>query len=78
MPKIPNKSISFIVSIIVSTVMSNILMEQIILCSSNAAFGIQDQIFGFDISYYMFQKPLIQTLLWYFIGVIAGLTIYIT
>lgn len=76
MPKIPNKSISFIVSIIVSTVMSNILMEQIILCSSNAAFGIQDQIFGFDISYYMFQKPLIQTLLWYFIGVIAGLTIY--
>lgn len=76
MPKLLNKSISFVISVIVSTIMSNILMEKILLCSSNASFGITDPIFNLDISFYMFQKPLIETLLWYFIGVITGLTAY--
>ena len=76
MPKLPGKSISFIISVIVSSVMSNILMKQILLFSSNASFGVQDPIFNLDIAYFMFQKPLIQTLLWYFIGIVAGLTIY--
>lgn len=76
MPKLPGKSISFVLAIVVSIFMSNILMQKIVLCSSNATFGIQDQIFNFDIAYYMFQKPLISTLLWYVIGIIAGLTVY--
>ena len=76
MPKLLNKSISFVVSVIVSTLMSNILMKKILLCSSNAAFGVADPVFGFDIAFYMFQKPLIETLLMYFIGIIIGLTIY--
>lgn len=76
MPKLLNKSLSFVISMIVSTIMSNILMEKIILCSSNASFGITDPIFNLDISFYMFQKPLMETLLWYFIGVIIGLTAY--
>lgn len=76
MPKLLNKSISFVISVIVSTIMSNILMEKILLCSSNASFGITDPIFNLDISFYMFQKPLIETLLWYFIGVVTGLTAY--
>ena len=67
MPKLLNKSISFVVSVIVSTLMSNILMKKILLCSSNAAFGVADPVFGFDIAFYMFQKPLIETLLMYFI-----------
>lgn len=76
MPKILNKSIAFVVSVIVSTLMSNILMKKILLCSSNASFGVTDPVFGFDIAFYMFQKPLIETLLIYFIGIIVGLTIY--
>lgn len=76
MPKLLNKSIAFVISIIVSTFMSNILMKKILLCSSNASFGVTDPVFGFDIAFYMFQKPLIETLLIYFIGIIIGLTIY--
>lgn len=76
MPKLLNKSIAFVASIIVSTFMSNILMKKILLCSSNASFGVTDPIFGFDIAFYMFQKPLIETLLIYLIGIIIGLTIY--
>ena len=76
MPKLLNKSIAFVVSVIGSAFMSNILMKKILLCSSNVSFGVTDSIFGFDIAFYMFQKPLIETLLVYFIGVIIGLTIY--
>lgn len=76
MPKLLNKSISFVISVIVSTFMSNILMKKILLCSSNASFGVTDPIFGLDIAFYMFQKPLIETLLIYIIGIIVGLTIY--
>ena len=76
MPKLLNKSIAFVTSVIVSTMMSNILMKKILLCSSNVTFGITDPVFGFDIAFYMFQKPLIETLLIYFIGIIIGLTIY--
>ena len=76
MPKLLNKSIAFVISVIVSTLVSNILMKKILLCSSNASFGVTDPIFGFDIAFYMFQKPLIETLLIYLIGIIIGLTIY--
>lgn len=75
-PKLLNKSIALIISLIVSALMSNILMERILLCSSNATFGIADPAFGFDIAFLFFQKPLIETLLLYFIGIIIGLTAY--
>ena len=76
MPKLLNKSIAFIASVIVSTLISNTLMKKVLLCASNSTFGINDPVFGFDISFYMFQKPLIETLLLYFIGIVIGLTIY--
>ena len=38
MPKVPNKSIAFIISAVVSALMSSVIMKQIILCSSNASF----------------------------------------
>ena len=78
MPKLLNKSIAFIIAVIVSTLISNILMKKILLFASNSTFGVADPIFGFDISFYMFQKPLIETLLIYFIGIILGLTVYMT
>ena len=76
MPKLLNKSISFVTSVIVSTFVSNTLMKQFLLCASNTSFGINDPAFGFDIAFYMFQKPFIQTLLLYFMGIIVGLTVY--
>lgn len=76
MPKLLNKSIAFIASAIVSTLISNTLMKKVLLCASNSAFGINDPVFGFDISFYMFQKPLIETLLLYFMGIVIGITIY--
>ena len=56
--------------------MSSVIMKQIILCSSNASFGIQDPIYNFDIAYYMFQKPIIQMFLLYFMAILVGLTVY--
>ncbi len=76
MPKLLNKSIAFIASAIVSTLISNTLMKKVLLCASNSAFGINDPVFGFDISFYMFQKPLIETLLLYFMGIVIGITVY--
>lgn len=76
MPKLLNKSIAFVVSAIVSIIMSKILIEKILLFSSNASFGITEPIFNLDISFYIFIKPLITTLLVYIIGVMSSLIIY--
>jgi len=78
MPKLINKSISFIFSVIISVFTSNILMEKILLASSNASFGVTDPIYGLDISFYMFQKPLIEVMLLYFIIVTIAISIYMT
>ena len=77
MPKLLNKSLSLVISAIVSIVVANVLMQQIILMINTTSFGIQDSIFGLDISYYFFQKPAIQSLVTYFIAVMVGITIYI-
>ena len=76
MPKILNKSIALVISVIVSAFMSSVLTQKVLLCFSNASFGKTDPIFSLDISYYIFQKPLIDTLLAYFMGIMIVLTIY--
>lgn len=76
MPKLLNKSISFVIAVVVSIFMSNLLMEKILLCASNVSFGVTDPIFNLDIAFYMFKKPLFETLLLYFIGIITSLTVY--
>ena len=52
-------------------------MQKIMLISNGTSFGIQDPIFGLDIAYYMFQKPVIETLALYFVILFVGLSIYI-
>ena len=76
MPRLLNKSIAFVISVVVSVVISNGFMKKILLCSSNVSFGVVDPVFGLDIAFYMFQKPLIESLLIYIIGIIVGITIY--
>lgn len=77
MPKLPNKSISLILSVIVSMITSNILIEKTMLAINGAYFGVNDPVFNVDIGYYMFQKPFIEALIIYFIGLIALYTVYI-
>lgn len=76
MPKILNKSISLVIAALGSVIVSNILLNKIILLASNTSFEIADPIFNIDISYYMFIKPVVEIFITYFICLIIGLTVY--
>lgn len=76
-PKLPNKSLALVISALVSFVTSSALMQKIMLIANGTSFGIQEPIFGLDIAYYMFQKPVIETLALYFVILFVGLSIYI-
>lgn len=76
MPKFPNKSISFVVSLIGSLATTQLLLNNLSLCFSNSKFGINDIVFGIDISYFLFQKPLIIFLLMYLLVVIIATIVY--
>lgn len=76
MPKLPNKSITLIIAAIVSVIISEDLLDKVLLFVSQASFNETDIIFNLDISYYMFIRPLISTLIGYLIKGIIGLTLY--
>ena len=67
LPKLPNKSLALVISAIVSFIVSASLTQKIMLIVNGTSFAIQDPIFGLDISYYIFQKPVIETFVIYFI-----------
>lgn len=75
-PKLPNKSLALVIAALVSFVISALFMQKIMLVINGTAFGMQDPIFGLDISYYMFQKPVIELFAFYFIVLFVGLSIY--
>lgn len=76
MPKLLNKSLALVISAIASIVVSAVLMQKIMLLINSTSFGIQDNIFNLDISYYIFQKPVIEALALYFTVLFIGLSIY--
>lgn len=76
MPKLPNKSISLILSVIVSAITTEVILNQYMLFSNSTWFGRTDPVFGLDIGFFMFQKPFIETLFVYAILLVIGLTIY--
>ena len=76
MPKLPNKSIAFIISVIASIVATSVMFERVILYINQAWFGISDPIFGLDIGFYFFQKPFILMMLYYIVIMLELLTIY--
>ena len=75
-PKLPNKSITLIVAAIVSVIVSNDLVDKVLLFVSNASIGKTDIIFNLDISYYMFIKPLVEALLSDFVKMMIALSAY--
>ena len=76
MPKLLNKSLALVISVVVSFVVSSAFMQKIMLIMNGTSFGNQDPIFGLDIAYYMFQKPVIEMLLFYFVILFVGLSLY--
>lgn len=78
MPKLPNKSISFILSAITSIIVSYFMTEQVALFINRAWFGMYDPVFGADIGFYIFEKPFIEMIIVYFMVIIVGLTLYAT
>lgn len=76
MPKMLNKSIAFIFSIIISFFVTNVIIEKFMLCINATNFALPDPIFGYDISYFIFVQPFIQLILRYIIELAIGLTIY--
>lgn len=76
MPKLPNKSISLIISALVSLITSGITTKKLILFINSTSFQIEDPIFHHDIGYYLFQKPFLEYIIWFGIITIVALTIY--
>ena len=77
MPKLPNKSIAFIIAIISSFIAKSLLAEKYMLFSNVAWFGITDPIFNNDIGYYMFVLPFIERLFAYGFGILILNLVYI-
>lgn len=77
LPRLPNKSIAFVVSILVTMFISETLTKKVMLAFNCAWFGDVDPIFNLDIGYYMFQKPFIEFILIYLIILLVALSIYI-
>lgn len=76
MPKLPNKSLAFIIAVVISILFTNTIVEKLVLCTNATWFGTPDPIFNVDIGFYMFQKTFIETIINYFIYLIIGLAIY--
>ena len=76
MPKMPNKSISFIGAIIVSFVISGTILEKFMLCLNATNSGVTHVVLGYDIGYFIFIQPFIQYILYYIVYAIVGLTVY--
>ena len=76
MPKLPNKSIAFVSAILVCSFTTGYILEKAMLCFNSAQFGVQDPIFNTDIGYFVFQKPFIELIVWYFIILCVALIVY--
>ncbi len=75
-PKLPNKSLALVIAAIVSIVVSAFFMQKIMLVINSTSFGIQDPVFNLDVSYYLFQKPVMESCALYFTVLFIGLSIY--
>jgi len=75
-PKLPNKSIAFILSVIGGVILTSVFLEKIMLFLNNTWFGISDPVFGMDIGFFLFQKPLIELVLKYITIILVLLIAY--
>ena len=77
MPKLANKSIAFILALLVAIVTSRWLLNTIMIAKNATQFGGDlDPIFNLDVGFYMFQKPFLEMMIYYYITLLIGITIY--
>lgn len=75
-PKLPSKSLAFVISIIGSSILTSALLDKTMLFINSTWFGINDPVFGTDIGFFFFQKPFIDLVLNYCTTIFIMLTIY--
>ena len=78
MPKLANKSISFILAGLISLIITSLFTEKIILFINSIWVGTQEPIFSTDIGFFLFQKPFIEFVIFYIIGIIMFVTVYMS
>ena len=76
MPKLPNKSIAFIISVIGSVIITSVFLEKTMLFFNSIWFGTSDPIFGLDLGFFFFQKPFIELVLSYISTLLVLLVAY--
>lgn len=77
MPKLPNKSLCFVLSIVGGMISASVLCSKFSMFSNAAQFGQTDPIFKLDIGYYMFSLPFIQNLLVFLMEACIAMIIYV-
>ena len=78
MPKLPNKSIAFILSVVGSLILTSVFLEKMMLFFNCTWFGINDPVFGMDVGFFLFQKPFIELVLKYITTILGLLMVYTT
>lgn len=76
MPKLPNKSLSFVIALAVAMICGVTLAPAFAAFANAAVFGKTDGVFGTDISYYMFTLPFIQNVIITMIILFIALAVY--
>lgn len=76
MPKLPNKSLAFILAGLISFIISPMVSEKMILFTNSIWTGVNDPIFNLDIGFFFFQKPFIELILTYIFVTLIAVTLY--
>lgn len=74
--KLPNKSLSFLISLVASFFVKDFLAQNLLIYINSASFEITDPIFIKDIGYYMFQRPFLIDLCSFIKGLILAVIVY--
>lgn len=77
MPKLPNKTFAILGAIIAGIIGMILLNEKYTMFISGARFGKTDPVFDMDIAYYIFTLPFIEALLFFIIGELIALIVYV-
>ena len=77
MPKLPNKSLAYILAGIISLLVSPVITQKYMMFMNSMWTGNADPIFNLDLGFFFFQKPFIEMMLVYAIGILVFLSIYI-
>lgn len=76
MPKLPQKSIAFIIATIITIATSGYILQKALPCFYNTQFVATDSVFGLDIGYFVFIWPFLELITLYALIAIIVATVY--